>query len=214
VESSARPGGPGGVATSKFAVPRRRPDVVRRPRLNALIDTAIGGKGILIAAPAGYGKTTLAVDWLQTSDFAAIWLSLDAWDAELPAFTRALAAAIRLRFDIDVALGDDRFWQPRTISTVIINAIAAQDDYVVVVLDDVHTVESSPEVMETIGYLLERAPENLHIVMTSRTRPPVPSLSRLMARREVATIGVADLAFTPREVRELLASLGRAVSED
>ena len=203
-----------GVATSKFAVPRRRPDVVRRPRLNAFIDAGIGGKGALIAAPAGYGKTTLVVDWHQTSDFAAVWLSLDPWDADLPAFTRALAEAVAARFKVDVPLGDERFWQPRTVATVLINAIAEQDDYVVLVLDDVHTVESSAEVMETLGYLLERAPENLHIIMTSRTRPPVPSLARLIARREVMTIGAGDLAFTPREVRDLLASLGRAVSDD
>jgi len=214
MERGARPASSGSVATSKFAVPRRRPDIVRRPRLNALIDRAIGGKGILIAAPAGYGKTTLVVDWLQTSDFAAAWVSLDTWDAELPAFARALAASLRLRFDVDVPLGDERFWQPRTISTVLVNVVADRDDYVVLVLDDLHTVEASEEVMETVGYLLERAPENLHIVITSRTRPPVPSLPRLLARREVATIGAADLAFTTREVRELLASLGRAVSED
>ena len=214
MERGRRPGSVAGVATSKFAVPRRRPDIVRRPRLNALIDAAVGGKGALIAAPAGYGKTTLVVDWLETSDFVPLWVSLDAWDDELPVFTRAVAAAIRLRFDIDVPLGDERFWQPRTVATVLINAIAEQDDYIVLVLDDAHSVESSDGVMATLGYLLERAPENLHIVMTSRTRPPVPSLSRLIARRDVATIGAADLAFTPREVRELLASLGRAVSED
>lgn len=213
MDKSVSPG-PAGVATSKFAVPRRRPDVVRRPRLNAFIDAGIGGKGALIAAPAGYGKTTLVVDWRQTSDFAAVWLSLDPWDAELPAFARALSEAVAARFDIAVPLGDERFWQPRTVATVLINAIAEQDEYVVLVLDDVHTVESSAEVMETVGYVLERAPENLHVVMTSRTRPPVPSLSRLIARREVVTIGAADLAFTPREVRELLATLGRAVSED
>lgn len=207
-------GGSGGVATSKFAVPRRRPDVVRRPRLNAIIDASVGGKGTLIAAPAGYGKTTLVVDWLQTSDFAAVWLSLDSWDDDLAAFARAIAGAIGNRLDIDVALGDERFWQPRVIATVLINAIAEQDEYVVLVLDDVHAVEASEPVMTTVGYLLERAPENLHIVMTSRTRPPVPSLARLMARREVASVGAADLAFTPREVRELLGSLGRAVSED
>ena len=102
-------------------------------------------------------------------------------------------------------LGDERFWQPRTVATVLINCIAEQDDYVVLVLDDLHAVESRRDaVMETLGYLLERAPENLHVVMTSRTRPPVPSLSRLIARREVTTIGAGDLAFTPREVRELL----------
>jgi LuxR family maltose regulon positive regulatory protein len=166
------------VATSKFAVPRRRPDIVRRPRLNAFIDAGIGTKGVLIAAPAGYGKTTLVVDWLETSDFAAVWLSLDAWDADLPAFARVIAAAVTARLKVPVALGEERFWQPRTVATVLINAIATHDDYVVLVLDDVHTVESSPEVMETLGYLLERAPENLHIVMTSRTRPSVPSLAR------------------------------------
>lgn len=203
-----------GIATSKFAVPRRRPDVVRRPRLNALIDAAVGNKGTLIAAPAGYGKTTLVVDWLQTSDFAAVWLGLDSWDDDLGAFARAVAASIEQRLGVDVVLGDERFWQPRVIATVLINAIAGQDEYVVLVFDDVHAVESSDAVMEMVGYLLERAPENLHVVMTSRTRPPVPSLARLMARREVASIGAADLAFTPREVRELLGSLGRAVSED
>ncbi|HYM16841.1 MAG TPA: tetratricopeptide repeat protein [Dehalococcoidia bacterium] len=214
MDSAPRPSPPGTVATSKFAVPRRRPDIVRRPRLNALIDRAIGGKGILIAAPAGYGKTTLVVDWLQTTDFATVWLSLDPWDADLPAFTRALAAAIRLRFDIDVPLGDERFWQPRTVSTVLANVIADRDEYIVLALDDVHTVEPSPEIMETLGYLLERAPENLNIVMTSRTRPAIPSLARLLARRDVATLGAADLAFTPREVRELLGTLGQPVSED
>jgi ATP/maltotriose-dependent transcriptional regulator MalT/DNA-binding SARP family transcriptional activator len=214
MERAFGPSSGGGVATSKFAVPRRRPDIVRRPRLNGLIDASVGGKGTLIAAPAGYGKTTLVVDWLQTSDFETVWLSLDSWDDDLAALARALAEAIRLRFRHEVPLGDERFWQPRTVASVLVNAIAAQDEYVVLVLDDVHTVESSDGVMATLGYLLERAPENLHVVMTSRTRPPIPSLSRLMARREVATIGAADLAFTPREVRELLGSLGRAVSED
>lgn len=203
-----------GVASSKFTLPRRRPDVVRRHRLNAFIDAGIGGKGALIAAPAGYGKTTLVVDWYETSDFQAVWLSLDAWDADLPAFARVLAAAVSSAINVDVPLGDERFWQPRTVATVVINAIASRDDYVVLVLDDLHTVESSPAVMETVGYLLERAPENLHVIVTSRTRPPVPSLSRLVARRELATMGAADLAFTPREVRELLSSLGRTVSDD
>ncbi|HXK34137.1 MAG TPA: tetratricopeptide repeat protein, partial [Dehalococcoidia bacterium] len=203
-----------GVATSKFAVPRRRPDIVRRPRLNSLLDLAIGGKGVLIAAPAGYGKTTLVVDWLQDADFTPVWVSLDSWDAGLPAFTRAIAASMELRLGAEVPLGDERFWQPRSVSTVLINTVAGRDEYVVLVLDDVHTVDASPEIMETLGYVLERAPENLHVIMTSRTRPPVPSLARLIARREVGTIGAPDLAFSPSEIRELLATLGRPVSDD
>jgi ATP/maltotriose-dependent transcriptional regulator MalT/DNA-binding SARP family transcriptional activator len=213
----AQPGGPSGdtaIATSKFRIPRRRPDIVRRQRLNGIIDAAIGSKGTLIAAPAGYGKTTLVVDWLQTCDFSTVWLSLDSWDAELPVFTRALSSAITDALSAPVPLGDERFWQPRTVASVVINAIACHDNYVVLVLDDVHTVESAEPIMVTLGYLLERAPENLHVVMTSRTRPAIPSIARLIARREVMTLGAADLAFSAREIRELLGSLGRAVSED
>src|SRR4029079_4177215 len=90
-------GGIGGVATSKFAVPRRRPAVVRRPRLKALIAPSVGGRGTLVAAPAGYGKTTLVVDWLQTSDFAAVWLALDSWDDDIGAFAPPLAEGIGAR---------------------------------------------------------------------------------------------------------------------
>ncbi len=202
------------VATSKFSVPRRRADVIRRARLNSLLDAAVGSKGTVIAAPAGYGKTTLVVDWLEASDFATVWLSLDEWDADLGAFTRSISAAIARRFDMDVQIGDERFWQPRTVGTVLVNTIAAQDDYVVLVLDDVHLLQGCAEVIETLAFLLERAPDNLHVVMTSRMRPPVPSLPRLIARREVATIGASDLAFTPREIRDLLATLGRSISEE
>ncbi len=210
-----REGGPGiGVARSKFAVPRRRPDIVRRHRLNSLIDAAVGQRGMLIGAPAGYGKTTLVVDWLETTEFTPVWLSLDAWDAELPAFARALSEAMSAQLQIEVPLGDERFWQPRTVGTVLVNTVGTYDDYVVLVLDDVHTVESSEDVMATLGLILERAPENLHVVLTSRTRPAIPPLARLIARREVLTLGAADLAFSAREIRELLGSLGRAVSED
>jgi ATP/maltotriose-dependent transcriptional regulator MalT/DNA-binding SARP family transcriptional activator len=202
------------VVASKFAVPRRRADVVRRPRLNALLDAAIGSKGSLLAAPAGYGKTTLVVDWLQSTDFATVWLSLDEWDADLFSFARALTAAVEARTNGEVPLGDERFWKPRTVGGVVVNALAALDDYTVLVLDDVHQVEASAEVMALLALMLERAPENAHIVLTSRTRPPIPALSRLIARRDVATIGAEDLAFTPREVRDLLAALGRPVSED
>ncbi|HEY7802423.1 MAG TPA: hypothetical protein VIE40_07095, partial [Dehalococcoidia bacterium] len=66
VEAADVSNGTAAVATSKCTVPRRRADVVRRPRLNALLDAAVGTKGSLIAAPAGYGKTTLVVDWLQS----------------------------------------------------------------------------------------------------------------------------------------------------
>src|SRR5574338_1262593 len=153
----------GAIATSKLVVPRRRPDIVRRPRLNAMLDAAVGTKGTLVAAPAGYGKTTLVVDWLETCDFAVAWLSLDAWDAALPAFARSFAAALEERSGEPLPLGDERFWQPRTIATVVVNAIAARDDYTVLALDDVQEVEESEPVLALLGMVLECAPENLHV---------------------------------------------------
>ena len=65
--------------TTKFHLPPARPDRVPRPRLIEALNSALrrGHKLILIAAPAGFGKTTLAADWLRRTNQSAAWLWLD-----------------------------------------------------------------------------------------------------------------------------------------
>ena len=83
--------------TSKLFIPPLRPSLVPRPRLVQLLNDGLSTerKLTLISAPAGFGKTTLVVDWLRQVDVAAAWLSLDEADNDLPRFLAYLAAAFQ-----------------------------------------------------------------------------------------------------------------------
>jgi len=71
---------------TKLFLPAQRPHQVPRPRLvERLNDGLVQGGGFgrkltLVCAPAGYGKTSLATEWLQGRDYPVAWLSLDEGD--------------------------------------------------------------------------------------------------------------------------------------
>src|SRR5690349_7826176 len=79
---------------TKLLVPRLRREVVHRARLHELMDQGARSRLTLISAPAGFGKTTLLVDWLAVRNAAAVWISLDATDNEAAAFWAYLIAAV------------------------------------------------------------------------------------------------------------------------
>jgi LuxR family maltose regulon positive regulatory protein len=80
--------------SSKLHVPVGRVGRVARPGLIARLDAGRRGKLTLLAAPAGFGKTTLAAEWLAQAGRPFGWLSLDAEDNDPGSFFRSLAAAI------------------------------------------------------------------------------------------------------------------------
>jgi LuxR family transcriptional regulator, maltose regulon positive regulatory protein len=90
--------------TSKLNIPPHRPSLVPRPRLFKLLDEGLHAKRrlTLISAPAGFGKTTLVVDWLQQVDFQAAWLSLDEADNDLARFLAYLVASLQ---EVDEEIG-------------------------------------------------------------------------------------------------------------
>jgi len=70
-------------------------DLVPRPRLTQLLDSHTLSPLILISAPAGYGKSTLAKSWAESLDCPTAWVSLDENDDNLVAFLSYLLAAIQ-----------------------------------------------------------------------------------------------------------------------
>lgn len=89
------------ILQTKLHVPPLRPSLVSRPYLIAKLNSGLSGKLTLVSAPAGFGKTTLIVDWiaqLQHSKEAAphaCWLSLDADDNVLARFFAYLIKALQ-----------------------------------------------------------------------------------------------------------------------
>ena len=80
---------------TKLYRPRNRSDVIPRTRLLDRLNAGLSGKVTLVSAPAGFGKTTLLAQWLQTIDRPTAWLSLDEHDNEPRVFVHSLTAALQ-----------------------------------------------------------------------------------------------------------------------
>ena len=165
---------------------------------------------VLVEAPAGFGKTTLVAQWrsapIERRRFA--WLSLDEGDDD-PArlWWHVVCSLQRACPDLD---GEDMLDELRaqvpditaTVLPMLINALAALPDPVVLVLDDYHVI-SEPDCHEQIASLLSHLPSSALMVLITRSDPPLP-LALMRARGALAEIRMRELRFTPPEAAALV----------
>jgi LuxR family maltose regulon positive regulatory protein len=197
------------LATKRYA-PRWRPGLVSRRRLIARLDQGIARKLTLVSAPAGFGKTTLLAEWLAATpagERPAAWVSLDPGDNDPALFWAYVITALQtVRPGVGAnALSLLHSPQPppiESILTLLINELAAIEDDFVLVLDDLHVIDARP-VHGAIAFLLDHLPPPMHLVITSRSDPPLP-LARLRGRGESTELRAADLRFTPDEAATFL----------
>ncbi len=204
----ARPGEPPGFIT-KILVPRRRPDVLSRPRLTNFLHRHLDRKLVLICAPAGYGKTTLLVEFAHQTELPVCWYSLGESDADPQVFLEYLVAAIQRRFP---SFGERTRRYLGTAGAKDLEAAAGLlvtelhetvEGPFVLVLDDVHTVDGEHRIQALLDLLIAGLPPNCCCLLASRTIPHI-RFSRLVANREAAGLGTADLRFTAAEIEQLL----------
>jgi LuxR family maltose regulon positive regulatory protein len=199
--------GPGYV-DPRFAVPLAS-NVVVRPRLHAQL-TADPASCILVAAPAGWGKTLLVSSWLGTrsTDWAAAWITLGPSEDDLRGFWTSVATALipvvgeRAAAVLNAAADDDLEQVPGKVAA----ALAADGSPVVLVLDNLHEV-TELAVHESLLRLVKRPPQGLRLVITTRRDPPWP-LSQLRLAGVLSEIRASDLAFRADETRALFDQLG------
>jgi len=216
---------------TKFHVPSPRPNLVSRTRLLQRLDEGLreGHRLTLISAPAGFGKTTLIVEWLrQLEDISSLersvdtastdegpveskravaWLSLDDDDNNPTRFFTYLIAAIER---VQAGVGADarallQSPQPpplKVVLTMLINSLATIPADLVLVLDDYHVIEGG-KVHGALAFLLDHLPSQTHLVIASRTDPPLP-LARLRSRGQFTEIRAADLRFSSEEAATFL----------
>ena len=192
----------------RFAVPLAT-NVVVRPRLHAQL-TADPASCVLIAAPAGWGKTLLASSWLgsRATDGDAAWISLGPAEDDLRGFWTSVSRALvpmvgdRAAAVLNAVADDDLEQVPGKLAA----ALAADGAPVVLVLDNLHEV-TELAVHESLLRLVQRPPRGLRLVVTSRRDPPWP-LSRLRLAGVLSEIRASDLAFGADETRALFDQLG------
>ncbi|WP_207218920.1 LuxR C-terminal-related transcriptional regulator [Pengzhenrongella frigida] len=198
----------GPLLETKIHVPRERPSLVARPRLSDRLSRATGATLVLVSAPAGFGKTTLLTQWLQsaTPARAVAWLSLDPRDNDPAVFARYLVAALERSVPGVGAVGLSLLETPQSslegVLGALLNDLHAMARELVLVLDDFHVIDS-PEIRNGIAFLLEHLPDHVQLVLAGRVDPGLP-LARMRGNGELVEIRAADLRFTSAEVASYL----------
>jgi LuxR family maltose regulon positive regulatory protein len=200
------------VPGTKLRPPRPRRRLVQRARLTDRMGGDAGAEPrlVLVAAPAGFGKTTLLAQWLAAaarSRRRVAWLALDAGDADLQLFLTHLAAAIQAAVpeaavDALALLEAGAATQTEAVLVSLIDDLDVIAGPTVVALDDYHVIDEAA-VHEAVTFLLENLPPQVTLAMTTRADPPLP-LSRLRARGELVEVRAADLRFTADEAQAFL----------
>lgn len=195
--------------TTKLYIPPPRPSLVPRPRLVERLNEgcAPGCRLTLISAPAGFGKTTLVSEWIAGCGRPVAWISLDEGDNDPARFVSYLARALQtIKAEIGegllVALQSPQPLQIEVILTNLLNEISDIPEKFLLVLDDYHLIDSQP-VDQTLTFLIEHQPRQMHLVIATREDPSLP-LARLRARGQLIELRAADLRFTPAEAAEFL----------
>jgi LuxR family transcriptional regulator, maltose regulon positive regulatory protein len=190
---------------TKLNIPRAR-DFLGRSRLIERLNQGMARELVLVCTPAGFGKTTLMADWASTRRLVG-WVSLDPEDNDPMRFWRYVVAALDrvvggLAEQVFPLLTPPGVMGGQGVVTALANQLQAAPEELALVLDDYHAIESRP-VHDGMAFLLDHLPPQLHVVISSRSDPPLP-LARLRARGQLAELRATDLRFTPEEASALL----------
>ncbi len=214
------------VSPSKLTPPRSARPLMRRDSLTARLTEARSLRCVTIQGPAGSAKTSSLVAWRQSLlalDYDVAWLSLAPEDDDPTSFLDALLASLAT---VDPSLSANAQLLAGRDSTpgaaehcviTLVRAIATHRRKLVLMLDDAHLLRD-PRVLSTLRWLLEYAPQPLHVALASREPLPEPvssSLARLEARGMAARFDLRDLRFSAEEsARFLHDQLGAIAAHD
>jgi LuxR family transcriptional regulator, maltose regulon positive regulatory protein len=191
---------------TKFFMPTTPGTVIARPRLTALLQQSLDCPLTLISAPAGFGKTTLLSAWvpsLPASHPHVAWISLDEEDNDPRLFWMYVLTALDRQQPTYVASLLERLQSSqglplKYIVAELINVLAESPDHFLLILDD-YQVITEGQVHTTLTYLIEHLPAQMHIILATRTDPPLPLL-RLQARQQMLEVRANQLRCSVEEI--------------
>ena len=194
-----------GIAASKLTIPQPLQTVVMRPELVARLDGS-AHRVALVCAAAGFGKTTVLATWATGRRAPMAWLSCDVTDREPTRFWAGLLAAVSTAWP---GAGDDAAIElarsgadTYELAISLGNDLGEVDGPVVIVIDDFHLAQPSPQV---VAQFASTMPPNVTLVVGSRVDLPF-SLARHRVAGTLLEIRTDDLRFTLGETSALLAA--------
>lgn len=206
------------ILRSKLSIPPLRPKRVVRRALIERLNTGLWAQAgfarrlSYVSAPAGYGKTTLVVAWLDQLQAVGpkpriAWLSLEESDNDPARFLAYLIAALAR---VHPGFGEStlaRLQSPQpppeeVLLATLLNELEAIPTPSILVLDDYHDIRT-PAIHQQLAFLLEHQPESMHLVLITREDPLLP-LARMRARGQMLEIRGDHLRFSTQECVDFL----------
>jgi LuxR family maltose regulon positive regulatory protein len=171
-----------------------------------MLDRGLECRLILISAPAGYGKTTLLSEWIHKQDIAVSWFSIDSGDDEPARFLSYMIAGLRR---LKNSVGDTTLQMIRgpgrlpvaSVMTGVLNDLADFGEPCLLIMDDFHLIQNR-YVLKMVDFLLEHMPPGFHLILSTRSDPPIP-LARLRSQHQVVEIRAGDLSLSEKETSVL-----------
>jgi ATP/maltotriose-dependent transcriptional regulator MalT/DNA-binding SARP family transcriptional activator len=199
------------VTRTQIILPDRRPDLLSRQRLLDLWYDLLDFKLIIVAAPAGYGKTSLLVDMAHHIDLPVCWYAIDALDNDPQRFLAHFVAAITQRFpqfgrQSAAVLANtllDEAGLDQLATTMVNEAYEHIKEHFLLILDDYHLVNDK-KINQFINRFVQQVDENCHVVISSRALVSLPDLVLMVARSQIAGLGLEDLTFRTDEIQALI----------
>lgn len=198
------------VLATKVFPPRLPAGLIDRPRLVSLAAQTETKRLTVVKAPAGFGKTSLALTWLNalgTSHARVAWLALDADDDEPARFFNHLAHALRqacgeVGASVISLTAEASFVAANSLASTLINELIDVDDEIYLFIDDYHLI-SETQIHEAMSLFIANMPSQVHVVLCTRTDPPFP-VARLRARNDLLEIDASTLRFDFDETRRFV----------
>ncbi|HSV86610.1 MAG TPA: tetratricopeptide repeat protein [Levilinea sp.] len=200
------------VTLTRILLPRRRSDLLSRERLLALLYDLLDNKLTIVAAPAGYGKTSLLIDFAAHIEYPVCWYAIDPLDRDPQRFLAYFISALHVRFPrfgersmaaLSSAIRGD--FNLDHLTTIIVNdAYEHISEHFVIVLDDYHLVDGSKPVDQFVSRFIQDVDENGHMMIASRTLLTLPDFPLMVARSQVGGLSFEELAFQSEELQTLL----------
>lgn len=200
------------VLRTKITPPVLSTRTLLRPRLQAVLEQVLNHRLSILQAGAGCGKTTALASLVELRH-PLVWYQLSEEDSDPLVFLMHLCSAIQLALPelpglpLPFLESWDGSLGPLPAASVLDQILNAFSEHasqpVLLALDDVNLVITSPEIAHLLDRLVGMAPPTIHIVVATRPPLKLPNLSRWKAQGAVLSIDQATLAFTPDEIADL-----------
>jgi DNA-binding SARP family transcriptional activator len=204
------------IIQSKLQIPVVKDEYIRRLMLTKKLKKIPEYPLTIVHSGAGYGKSTALALFVRDEKIAGCWYSVSAMDDDILPFLAYLIQAVRTRVPdfgkdmlsymetMDKYIRDEEI---NLLCSLFINEVLSVQTPIILFVDDFHQIEHSYTVNSWMEKLISHIPANLHLVISSRSRPNWRDLSKMKVCGQLLEIVREDLVLTIDEVDVLLSDL-------